>query len=78
MLFEFIVGSGLQPLEDFCVGSFGLPVAARMRYGGEANLDAHVFTVIPKEVVREPGSIISDDSIRNQEPGDQIFHELAC
>jgi hypothetical protein len=43
---------------------------------GEAKFDAHVVTVIPKEVAGELGSIIGDDPIWNAKAGHQIFDEL--
>jgi len=76
MLFELVVGSGLQLLEDFCIGSLSLPIVARMRYGGKEKFDAHVLVAIPEEIARELDSIIGDDPTRNPEPGHQIFDEL--
>ena len=49
-----------------------------MRNGGEAQLDAHVVAVIPKEIAGELGSVIGDDPIRNAESCHQILDELEC
>ena len=47
-----------------------------MSNGGEAQLDAHVVAVIPKEIAGELGSVIGDDPIRNAESCHQILDEL--
>jgi len=76
MFLQFVVGPGFQLLEDFCVGSPHLSVAARMSNGGEAQLDAHVVAVVPKKFAGEQDSIISDDPIWNTKPCHQILDEF--
>jgi len=60
MLLELVVSSGLQPLEDLCVGSLCLPVVARVHDEGKAQLYIHIVTVILKEVARDLGPVIGD------------------
>ena len=49
-----------------------------MSNGGEAQLDAHVVAVIPKEIVGELGFVVGNDSIWNAETCHQIVDKLEC
>ena len=65
MLPQLVIRPGLQALEDFCVGPLRLAVALWMSNRGEAELNDHVVTIIPKERTGELGPVVGDDSVRD-------------
>jgi hypothetical protein len=67
MFFKIVVGSDLEPSEDFSISPLNLAIAPRMRYGSKIELDTNVFTVLLEELALELGPIVSDNPIRDPE-----------
>ena len=65
MLCEHVVGPGFGPLQYLRVGVLDLPIAPRMSDRGEAELDAEVFAVVPKQGTCELSAIVGDDPVRD-------------
>jgi hypothetical protein len=76
MLFQDIIGAGLETLEDFCIGSFKLTIALWMSKRRIANLDAKFFTVSLDGATGKLGPVVSYDSIWDPKPIDYILDEL--
>ena len=60
-----MVSTGLQALEYLCIGPLCLAIALWMSNRGEAELNDHVVTIIPKERTGELGPVVGDDSVRD-------------
>ena len=67
MLCEHVVGPGFEPLRYLRVGALDLPVTPRMSDGGEAELDAEVFAIVPEQGTCELGTVVGDDPVRDAE-----------
>ena len=57
----------LESLEDLDVDPLDLPIAPRVRDGGEAHLCAQLVTVLQERMAVELRPIVSDDSVRYPE-----------
>ena len=76
MLGEHVIGPGFEALQYLRVGALDLPVTPRMSDGGEAELDAEVFAVVPEQGTRELGAIVGDDPIRDTEATGDVADKL--
>ena len=76
MTLEDVEASGLEALEDFCVCSLGLTIAAWVSHRGEADLDAELVAVGSEDAAGELRAIIGDDTVRHTEAADQAPDEL--
>jgi hypothetical protein len=76
MLFQAIIGAGLETLEDFCIGSFNLTITLRMSNRRIENLDAMVFTISLEGAAGKLGPIVSYDSILDRKPTNDRLDEL--
>jgi hypothetical protein len=73
MLLQAIIGTRLETLEDFSIGSLNLLVALRMCI---ANLDAKVLAISLKHADCELGPIVRDDPIWGPEPANDRLDKL--
>jgi hypothetical protein len=73
MLLQAIIGTRLETLEDFSIGSLNLLVALRMCI---ANLDAKVLAISLKHAACELGPVVRDDPIWDPEPANDRLDKL--
>jgi hypothetical protein len=64
MLFEAIIGSGLQSLEDLSIGMLNLAISQWVSHRGITDVDLDVFTMALEHLARELSASISDDPVR--------------
>jgi hypothetical protein len=63
MPFQAIIGTSLETLKDFCVGSLHLVIALWVSNGGIADFYAKIFIVPLECVADELVPVVSDDPI---------------
>jgi hypothetical protein len=62
IFFDRVKNSGLEPLEDQAVGSFGLAIAPGMHHRGLVDVDAAFLAVVLELGTRERVSTIEEKS----------------
>ena len=78
VLVESVEDSWLESLEDHAIGLFDLTISTWMSDRGPVNPDAVFVTEVQELLPGEVSSMVSDDTVRNAKPIDDVEEELDC
>ena len=68
MFLEDIIRFGLEALQNFCICTLSLTIAFGVGRRSEAELDAHDFAIITKQLTSELGAIVRNNTIWHTKP----------